>query len=524
MPSSSSTQPPVQPWKVADARANKSGQCQTVYWVKPTPSNSSLRSLPASVASTLPPPSIRQYSTVTTYKGEWRGNQRHGYGTLTTRGWIYEGEFEAGKQSGQGQLLLKQTDGSTHRAYSGDWRNGRREGVGVYFYTDGSRYEGQWQGGLRHGNGTLFFPSGETYTGGWDRGQQSGFGSLVRLNGDVYEGSYVRGRREGAGMYYYREREQMFDGEWVDDQPVTGVILAARDFFTQQRQQQADDSTGGAGQSRPVSAGGRFSLSRPTTAAMLEVSRLVMEADGAEQIPPLELVEPDAILAQQLTQIAISRAPLRALTKLPPLLSLYPPATLTLLRSLFDDQLTRNAKQHLHPPPTRLIRCSQVARIIAAKWSSEGRRGRAAQLSDREVDAALAQLSKADGAAGRVECERDGMTEAEAGDTIGWSGAVYVVWLLEQQRRATEAAEREERERQAEQVAQKLSSRREVATAVVEEQKEQFVPGTVVSGGAVEVEDAEDEAMQAAVEDAPVTETSQAALFDAAPGKVVGSE
>ena len=522
MPPSSSTQPATQPWKVADTRANKSGQCQTVYWVKPTLSTSSLRSLPASAALSLPPPSIRHYSTTTTYKGEWLANQRHGYGTLTTSGWIYEGEFQAGKQCGQGQLFLRQPDGSTHRAYSGDWQRGKRHGVGVYFYTDGSRYEGQWQAGLRHGNGTLFFPSGDTYTGGWDRGQQSGFGSLVKVNGDVYEGMYVRGRREGQGMYYYSDKDKMFDGEWVNDQPITGVILAARDFFQQQRQQQQVDEAAGSEQMRPASAGGRFSLSRPTTAAMLEVSRMVMAADETEQIPPLELVAADGILAQQLTHIASTRAPLRALTALPPLSSLYPPTTLTLLRSLFDNQLARNARQQLHPPPTSLIHCAEVKLLIEAKWSHEGRRGRAAKSTDEEVSTALAQLSKADGASDRVERENDGTTEAETADTIGWSDAVYVVWLIEQQRRTADVVAGEERDRQAEQIAQRLSSRRETATAKAEEQKEQLVGEAINSLGAVAV-DVESEPVEGGIDDVPATETSHAALFEPSVDKTATS-
>ena len=503
---------------MADARANKNGQCQTVYWVKPTLSTSSLRSLPASAASSLPPPSIRHYSSTATYKGEWRANQRHGYGTLSTSSWTYEGEFQAGKQCGQGQLFLRQSDNSTHRAYSGDWKNGRRDGVGVYFYTDGSRYEGQWQEGLRHGNGTLFFPSGDTYTGGWDRGQQSGFGSLVKVNGDVYEGMYVRGRREGQGMYYYSEKDKMFDGEWVNDQPITGVILAARDFFQQQRQQQAEEAAAAGEVSgsgfRPAGDGGRFSLSRPTTAAMLEVSRLVLAADEVEQIPPLELVAPDALLAQQLTHIAINRAPLRALTALPPLSSLYTPTTLALLRSLFDEQLAHNAKQQLHPPPTRLIQCDQLQQLIGAKWSHEGKRGRAAKPTDDEVHTALAQFSKADGAKGRVERENDGMTEVETADTIGWSSAVYVLWLVEQQRRAAQVAERQEMDRQAEEMAVRLSGRRETATATVEEQKEQLISDAVVSDRAV-VGQFESELAEGTVEDVPVVEASQATLFNA---------
>ena len=392
----------------------------------------------------------------------------------------------------------------------------------MYFYTDGSRYEGQWHAGLRHGNGTQFFLSGDTYTGGWDRGQQSGFGSLVKVNGDVYEGMYVRGRREGQGMYYYRDKDKMFDGEWVDDQPVTGVILAARDFFQQQRQQQqSEEGVNSTQGSRPSTEGGRFSLSRPTTAAMLEVSRMVMEVGEAEQIPALELVAPDAILAQQLTQIANNRAPIRALTALPPLSSLYPPPTLTLLRSLFDDQLALNAKQQLHPPPTDLIHCNQLKPLIQTKWIREGKRGRISQLNDNEVDAALAQLNKATAAnatgsasVGGLAAEEDGMGEIGGVERLGWSELVYAVWLVEQQRRVEEAVGREERERQVSEMAARMSGRTASATPVkVEEQKEQLVGDSVVSNSvAVEVES---DSTDCAVEDVPAAETSQPEVFNA---------
>ncbi len=50
-------------------------------------------------------------------------------------------------------------------------------------------------------------------------------------NGDIYEGLWLNGKREGEGMYYYKSKEQIFEGEWVADIPKCGVFMAAADFF-----------------------------------------------------------------------------------------------------------------------------------------------------------------------------------------------------------------------------------------------------------------------------------------------------
>merc|ERR1719375_2564974 len=73
------------------------------------------------------------------YKGQWRGQQWHGYGTFTRpNGQIYEGEFVENRAQGKGKLTAP--NGST---YDGEWYQDRAHGFGKYVHVDQSVYEGQ---------------------------------------------------------------------------------------------------------------------------------------------------------------------------------------------------------------------------------------------------------------------------------------------------------------------------------------------------------------------------------------------
>ena len=462
--------PPVQLWKVSDARANKRGECGSVYWVKDAPpSSSALRSLPTVPSSTLR--SKRRYATSERYKGDWLDNQRHGYGSLTRQDRsVYEGHFEHNRRHGEGALFIASPlpPHTLTRVYAGQWAADAKHGVGTYHYKDGSRYEGQWQHNQRHGQGTLFAPNGDTYTGGWDRGQQSGFGSLVKgeavaaTSGDVYEGGYVRGRREGQGMYYYRQRQQIFDGDWVNDQPVTGIIMDAHEFFQQQQQQGGGGrGSGGGGQadtaapspqtSRPGTEGGGkgFTLSRPSSAAMLGVARSLLGGDGGQPLPRLRLADPDAVLSSQLSHLSLIRAPLRALTRLPPLASLYPSHTLQALRGVWERHVGLAQGGRLHPVETGLLGVKGVedGGVVRDGWGVVGRRG---VVRGEEVRRVLRELGKrvegeAGWVGGGVEGERDGEGEVEGEADVSYATFVYALYLLEQGRVVAQAVAEEER-------------------------------------------------------------------------------
>lgn len=81
------------------------------------------------------------------YKGEWRDNQRHGYGIYT---WV------GGER------------------YEGAFLNDKREGRGTYTWPSGERYEGMWKDNKRHGQGTLYDPDGNiSYEGTWENDKPS---------------------------------------------------------------------------------------------------------------------------------------------------------------------------------------------------------------------------------------------------------------------------------------------------------------------------------------------------------------
>jgi hypothetical protein len=159
---------PTPLWKVNDDRAGKNGNCQAVYWVKERHTTTELKRSAAKAPE-------RQWDTGSVYKGEWKNNLKHGYGTqIWANGNKYEGEWAGGNREGHGVLWLKEKTTSAkaeeekssssssvaaasssskgaaaagakklRRVYAGNWKNDQKDGVGVYFYPDGSRSVGQ---------------------------------------------------------------------------------------------------------------------------------------------------------------------------------------------------------------------------------------------------------------------------------------------------------------------------------------------------------------------------------------------
>lgn len=153
---------PTPLWRVNDQRAGKNGNCQAVYWVKEKAGQTELRRQAKGGDQ-------RQWDTGSVYKGEWKDNRKHGYGTqIWPNGNKYEGEWAGGNREGHGVLWLKEkaaakgaaeekssapaaaaagsssakaaaTAKKLRRVYAGNWKNDQKDGAGVYFYPDGSR-------------------------------------------------------------------------------------------------------------------------------------------------------------------------------------------------------------------------------------------------------------------------------------------------------------------------------------------------------------------------------------------------
>jgi hypothetical protein len=266
---------PEQLWKKNDKLAQKHGACHAVYWVKEVKNTDPL------IRDRHAKP---KHTVGTVYKGEWQNNKKHGYGIqVWANGNKYEGDWSRGFREGHGVFWVKKNK-KLQKQYAGNWKRGLKDGLGVFFYGNGDRYEGNWGNGVRQGRGTLFFANGDVYVGDWNEDKQSGFGTLTRANQDVYEGEWLTGKREGAGIYYYKEKEKIYDGEWVNDIPKCGVYTAAEQFFEEVSELNEDPSE------TP-----RFRKRKPRA------------------IPQLRLADPDAMLAERIEAIQQERQAVRNL-------------------------------------------------------------------------------------------------------------------------------------------------------------------------------------------------------------------
>jgi len=77
--------------------------------------------------------------------------------------------------------------------YVGEWKGNRRHGQGSVTYTDGSKYVGEWRNNKRHGQGTFTHFDGSKYVGEWLFDKFHGQGTYTYANGIVHEGIFKNG-------------------------------------------------------------------------------------------------------------------------------------------------------------------------------------------------------------------------------------------------------------------------------------------------------------------------------------------
>ena len=109
---------------------------------------------------------------------------------MAITGLIFEGKFNKGICSRVGKLMFPNGD-----LYFGQHRGFQREGWGKIIYFNGSEFEGCWEGDKKHYKGRM----------------------LDKLSGDIYLGEYFEGKRQGRGRMYYAEKQEIYDGDWVND-------------------------------------------------------------------------------------------------------------------------------------------------------------------------------------------------------------------------------------------------------------------------------------------------------------------
>lgn len=142
----------------------------------------------------------------------WAQDKRHGQGTY----WRAEGQ-------------------KLRREYTGDWYEDKKHGRGTFFYKNGDRYDGYWVNGFPQGEGRMIYANENIYEGQWHEGKRNGYGVLTKRDGDHFEGHWVNDLREGQGSYFYHSKNKLFVGEWVGDQPKTGVYTEVDDDEAQKQ-------------------------------------------------------------------------------------------------------------------------------------------------------------------------------------------------------------------------------------------------------------------------------------------------
>lgn len=212
----------VNKWTLADAHAKKEGPRRTMFFVEAKKRAGPPAGRVKAGGEKLGP--VVEWAASSSYQGEWSGDKRSGFGTMTyPSGDKYEGDWADGKRHGRGTLWVKR-DGTLVKRYAGDWVAGKWDGAGSLFYENGDRYEGQFVAGRRHGQGTHVFANGDVYEGEWVDNQRTGVGVLTLKNGDVYEGHWKADKKHGPGRFFFQRTRKLYEGEWVDDVAKCGVF------------------------------------------------------------------------------------------------------------------------------------------------------------------------------------------------------------------------------------------------------------------------------------------------------------
>ena len=154
----------------------------------------------------------------TVYKGEWKNNKFHGFGTFVFgaetqwAGHTFSGNFKDGTYHGYGIYTFP--DGEK---YVGDYKEGKKHGFGSYSFANGEKYIGAFADDQYNGQGNLTFANGDKYVGEFRDGLTHGRGTYIFADGEKYVGGFLDGKYHGQGVYNYANGMKDV-GEFRDDQ------------------------------------------------------------------------------------------------------------------------------------------------------------------------------------------------------------------------------------------------------------------------------------------------------------------
>ena len=92
---------------------------------------------------------------------------------------------------------------------------GEEEGRGTMVFASGNMYEGQWLAGKQHGQGKYTFAYtydvGSSYDGEWVEGKKHGTGTYTYANGEVEVGCYEADTDVGQGVKWSADRAEAWE-------------------------------------------------------------------------------------------------------------------------------------------------------------------------------------------------------------------------------------------------------------------------------------------------------------------------
>lgn len=156
------------------------------------PSNIDCPGADSAAGCEAPPLQHITYKDGSTYTGYVVDGQRQGYGVYNSLSGLYEGQWQADVQHGNGRQTW--SDG---RVYEGEFGFGKFEGTGrMTWHTQKGMmmYEGQYKDDLKHGNGKFAWSDGRTYEGEWSRGKRHGRGVYTSRNSEHRVGYWSHDR------------------------------------------------------------------------------------------------------------------------------------------------------------------------------------------------------------------------------------------------------------------------------------------------------------------------------------------
>lgn len=149
---------------------------------------------------------VKTFPNGNVYNCEFVGDKPDGYGTFTSQGMKYEGNFLNGLFHGAAKIVWTDESNRIVKTFTGEFKCGKRFGYGV-LSDDREKWEGNFANDKFHGEGTLWKKDGDRLKGEWKNGKfQCKDGLIVFRNGDKYEGPVHHGQLHGGvGHYSYRD-------------------------------------------------------------------------------------------------------------------------------------------------------------------------------------------------------------------------------------------------------------------------------------------------------------------------------